>query len=240
VVTGCRRGIGRAVLERFAEHGAHLFACIRSRDEEFEAWAGGLAHRTGVQIEVVAFDLQEDEEVRAGLRSILKGRPSVDILVNNAGVSSGALFGLTSSAELRRVFEVNYFAQVRFTQGILRAMGRGEGGAIVNVGSTAGLIGDPGTTAYGASKAALMLTSRTLAAELGEQGIRVNAVAPGLTRTDMLDDMEAGARERIMEATALGRPAEPHEVADVILFLASDLSSYVTGQVIRVDGGSRG
>jgi 3-oxoacyl-[acyl-carrier protein] reductase len=116
-------------------------------------------------------------------------------------------------------------------------MGRFKNGSIVNIASTAGLIGEAGMTSYGASKAALMLATRTIATELGGQNIRVNAIAPGLVRTDMFDQMDEKARDRLVGASALKRPAEAEEVAKVALFLASDLSTYVTGQVLRADGG---
>jgi 3-oxoacyl-[acyl-carrier protein] reductase len=116
-------------------------------------------------------------------------------------------------------------------------MARSKAGSIINIASTAGLVGDAGMTSYGSSKAALMFATKTMATELGESGIRANAIAPNVTRTDMYHQMEERARDKLIASTALKRPAEPVEIANVALFLASDLSSYVTGQVLRVDGG---
>ena len=116
-------------------------------------------------------------------------------------------------------------------------MSRFKTGSIINIASTAGIIGAAGTTSYGSSKAALIFATKTMATELGVMNIRVNALAPSLTKTDMFDQMEEKARKKLIESTALKRPAEVVEVANVALFLASDLSSFITGQVIRADGG---
>lgn len=237
VITGSNRGIGKAVLEVFAANGADIYACARQESDEFSGLVRQLAATTGVAITPVYFDLLDGEQVKAAVQTIIASKKKIDILVNNAGVASGALFQMTSSKDLRRVFEVNFFSQIAFTQGISRYMARFRAGSIINIASTAGLIGDAGTTSYGSSKAALMLATRTMATELGEMNIRVNAIAPSVTRTDMLDQMDEKARTRLLASSALKRPAEPIEVANVALFLASDLSSFITGQVLRVDGG---
>ena len=237
VVTGCNRGIGQAILELFAAQGADIFACARKASPEFAAAVARLAARSGVAITPVAFDLADAEQIKAGVQAMTAAKRQIDILVNNAGVAAGSLFQMTSLKDLRSVFEVNFFGQIALTQGLSRYMARFKGGSIVNIASTAGLIGDAGTLSYGSSKAALLLATRTMATELGAANIRVNAIAPSVTRTDMLEQMDVKARTRLIEASALKRPAEPAEVANVALFLASDLSSYVTGQVLRVDGG---
>lgn len=237
IITGCNRGIGKATLETFAEHGADIFACVRKESADFTDVTTKLAERTGVSITPVYFDLAESEQVKAGIKTIIATKQRIDILVNNAGVASGALLQMTSMQELKRVFEINFFAQILFTQGIARSMARNQTGSIINIASTAGLIGDAGMTGYGSSKAALMLATKTMATELGAMNIRVNAIAPSITKTDMYDEMEEKARNKLIESCTLNRPAEAVEVANVALFLASDLSSYITGQVLRVDGG---
>jgi 3-oxoacyl-[acyl-carrier protein] reductase len=237
IITGSNRGIGKAVLETFAENGADIFACVRKETDEFSNVTARLAEKTGVFITPVYFDLAESEQVKSGIKSILSSKKQIDILVNNAGVASGSFFQMTSLKDLKQVFEINFFSQVLFTQGISRYMTRFKTGSIINIASTAGLIGDAGMTSYGSSKAALMFATKTMATELGEMNIRVNAIAPSITKTDMFDQMEEKARSKLIDASALKRPAEAVEVANVALFLASDLSSYVTGQVLRVDGG---
>ena len=237
IITGCNRGIGKAIMEVFAQNGADIFACVRKESEGFTQAATELASATGVSITPVYFDFADTEQIKEGTRAIVGSKKKIDVLVNNAGIATGSLFQMTSSQELKRVFDINFFSQVLFTQGISRYMARSKSGSIIHVASTAGLIGDAGTIGYGSSKAALIFATKTMAMELGESNIRVNAIAPSVTKTDMYNQMEEKARTKLIESSALKRPAEAIEIANVALFLASNLSSYITGQVLRVDGG---
>lgn len=237
VITGSRRGIGRATVECFAKYGAGIWACARKPDSDFEADMNGLSQKYGVRITPVYFDMNNDEEMKAAVKEISAQKLSVDILVNNAGVPHGSLLQMMPMNILRDVFEVNYFSQMRLTQMILRKMIRQKSGSIINIVSVEGLIGNPGNTAYGASKAALSFATKSIAKETAVYGIRVNAVAPGLTDTDMAEIMEEGARKNMLEACAMNRLGRPEEIAEAISFLASDRASFITGQILRVDGG---
>jgi len=237
VITGCNRGIGRSILQNFAENGAEVFACVRHESAEFTSFIQVLSAKTGTTIHPIYFDLKNEAENKLAVATILAFKKKIDVLVNNAGISAGGLFQMAQMKDLREVFEINFFAQVQFTQGLSRYMARSKEGSIINIGSTAGLIGNVGTTSYGSSKAALMFVTKTLASELGSANIRVNAIAPGITKTEMYDQMNEKERTRQIEAAALKRPAESSEIANVALFLASELSTYVTGQILRVDGG---
>lgn len=237
VITGANRGIGKSILETYAQHGCNIFACARKIDPGFVSYLDQLQQINQVFVKAVPLDLADEESVKMATRLIISQATTIDILVNNAAVASGGLFQMTTLAEMRKVFEINFFAQLLFTQSISRKMTKQKSGSIINISSTASLIAEPGTMVYGSSKAAFSRATQSLASELGMFNIRVNAIAPGITRTDMFDQMAVVARDNLINRSALKRPAEPQDIANAALFLASDLSSYITGQIIRVDGG---
>jgi 3-oxoacyl-[acyl-carrier protein] reductase len=237
VVTGANRGIGQAMVHAFAAHGAQVFACMREIETNTLERLQEIEHVHGVNVRALRLDLADELSIKSAIKEIAAASARVDVLVNNAGVASGSLFQMTPMAEMRRVFEVNFFGQMLLTQGLSRLMARNKSGSIINISSTAAEIADPGTLTYGSSKAAFARATQSMAAELGASGIRVNAIAPGVTRTDMYDQMTAAAREKLIAASAMKRAAEPQDIANVAVFLASELSSFVTGQTLRVDGG---
>ena len=238
IITGCARGIGRRMLIAFAEHSANVWACCRTITPEFAEFTTQLAATNGVTITPLAFDITDAAKIKEAVKTIQSAKVSVDVLVNNAGITYNALFQMTSLEKMREVFEVNFFAQVAFTQYIVRLMTRQKSGAIINISSTAALDANPGRGAYGASKAAVICMTRVMAHELAEHHIRVNAIAPGITDTDMVEaSMSQETIEAAVRQTRLKRMGKPSEIADAAVFLASDLASYVTGEVLRVDGG---
>ena len=237
VVTGCNRGIGLSILKLFAENGANVFACVRCKTDKFTEICTKISQKHRGKINPVYFDLSDSEQIKIAIKNIVDFKQSIDILVNNAGIGAGSFFQMTPVKKLKEVFDINFFSQILFTQGISRYMMRQNKGSIINITSTAGLIGDAGMISYGSSKASLIFATKTMATELGTNNIRVNAIAPSITKTDMYDQMDEKARDKLIKSAALNRPAEPEEIANVALFLASDLSSYITGQVLRVDGG---
>jgi len=197
----------------------------------------GLSARCGPWIRPVYFDLADEGQVKEGLKTILKEKRAVDVLANVAGVAHGGALSMTSIGKLKEVFDVNFFSQVLVMQLVARQMMRQKSGSIINLASVGGIEANPGYLAYGSSKAALIWTTRSLAKELAPFNIRVNAVAPGLTETRMGHYRKEDEVEKVLERTPLRRMAQPREVAEAVVYLASDMASYVTGHVLVVDGG---
>lgn len=237
IITGARTGIGRATLEKFASQGANIWACAHCYNEDFEHDMSILQEQYNVSIKPVYFDLKKEDEIKKAMKEIIAEKRKIDVLINNAGMPYGALLLMTSMKDLRDVFEVNFFSQVLITQIVAKIMTRQKSGCIVNLSSVAGLDGDAGYTAYGSSKAAISFFTKVISEELAKDGIRVNAVAPGLIETKMMDCMEKNAKKHMLESADMKRFGRPEEVANVIYYLASEDASFITGQTLRVDGG---
>ncbi len=237
VITGARRGIGRAAVECFAKYGANVWACARKPDEDFERDMAGLAREYGVWIKPVYFDLTDSGEMAAAVKGILAEKLPVDVLVNNAGMPHGGTLFTTSMAKLREVFTVNFFAQIELMQYFGRYMLRRKSGSIINMASVGGLEHEPGYLAYGSSKAALIWATRSCAKELAPHNVRVNALAPGLVDTEMGSYRNQTELDKVLARTPAGRMGSPGEIAEAIAFLASDRASYITGEILSIDGG---
>ena len=238
IITGCNRGIGHAIVEVFAREGANIWAHAREETADFIADMKSIGQRYDVKIMPIFFELTNETEIKAELKIIMSSKTHIDILVNNAGiVGENRLFQMTSIQSMREVFEVNFFAPTMMTQYTARLMIRQNQGCIINMASIAGIDGDPAQYEYSASKAALIGATKKLAIELGKSGIRVNAIAPGLTETSMVQNMSHAMKQETIEKLILKRLARPEEIANVVAFMASDLASYMTGQILRVDGG---
>lgn len=240
IITGAKRGIGRTILELFASHGANIWACDLVSDETFEQDILRLGEENKVWIKPVYFDLSNEAAVKTGIQSIIKDRKTIDALVNNAGVAFGALFTMTPLQKLKEIFQINFFAQVQIMQLVLRVMMRQKSGCIVNMASIGGIETAPGYLAYGASKASLIYATKSVSHEVGQYGIRVNAIAPGLVKTDMGAYKSQEEIDKILERSSLHRKADPDEIANCALFLVSDQASFITGQVLIADGGRIG
>lgn len=237
VVTGCLKGIGRATLDMFAMSGANVWACCQYEDAGCVSHFEELARRHHVEIMPVYFDLCDTESIKAGIKTISLAKKPVDILVNVAGMTQDALFHMVTMEQMKKVAEINLFSQLLLTQYITKLMLRNKIGSVINIASIAGIDGNPGQLSYSVAKAALITATKTLSAELAPQGIRVNAIAPGVVKTDMTESLPAETMKRLLDKSCLKHIGLPDEIAGVITFLASDMSSYITGQVIRVDGG---
>lgn len=237
LVTGCNRGIGKAILETFAQNGAGVWACARKETAGFTSFMEALRSKYNAKISPLYFDLSDEASVKEQLTPLVINKEKIDVLVNNAGIAHGNFFQMTPLHTIKEVFEINFFSQLLVTQLIARIMLKQKSGSIINMVSVAGIDGDAGYAAYGSSKAALLFATKTLSKEYASYQVRVNAIAPALTDTDMAGLMEEKAKAHAIDSSAMNRMATPQEIADTALFLASDLSSFITGQVIRVDGG---
>lgn len=232
-VTGGTRGIGLATARLLAAHGASLVIAGRG---DATPVAEQIAAEYGARVIGLACDSRDPEQITGAYRTIRSEFGRLDFLVNNAGVMQGALIGMIPAEVVDEAFAVNASGPLHHLQGAARLM-RKAGGSIVNLTSIMGVRGYPGQAVYSASKAAVIGMTVAAAKELAPKGIRVNAVAPGLIDTDMTAGLSTEERQQRLGGIAMGRVGQPEDVASTILFLVSDLSTYVTGQVIGVDGG---
>lgn len=239
IITGGTRGIGFAVARTFLQNGAKV-AVLGSRQETSDRAAAQLREENPAwQVLALAPDLTDFAAVEKAVKTVADTFGTVDILVNNAGISAREPLAAYQPEEFKRILDLNVtavFNGCKAVEPIMRKAGRG---CILNTSSMVSLYGQPSGVGYPASKFAVNGLTKSLARELGPAGIRVNAVAPGITRTDMVAALPAELVERISAPIPLRRIGEPEEVANVFLFLASDLASYVTGAVVSVDGAAQ-
>jgi 3-oxoacyl-[acyl-carrier protein] reductase len=237
LVTGSSRGIGRAIATRLAEHGAAVILNGRHPSPELHEAARTLAQEYCTRCEVAAADVSDGVQVSTMLQTVFKAFGRLDILVNNAGILRDGLIGMVRDADIRETLGVNVMGTINCIQAGTRLLQRSGGGSIINLTSIIGVRGNKGQIVYGASKGAVISATLSAAKELSAKGIRVNAIAPGYVDTDMIKSIPSETHARILANIGMGRIGSPDDVAKVALFLASDLSRYVTGQVIGVDGG---
>jgi 3-oxoacyl-[acyl-carrier protein] reductase len=235
VVTGAGRGIGEAIVRRFAGEGAAIALCDVMLDNAQQVAAD--LGKGGTKANAYAVNVTDSKQVKEVCDKIVADFGRVDILVNNAGITRDGLLLRMSDEDWDAVLNVNLKGAFLFTRSLSRTMLQQRSGVIVNIASIVGVVGNAGQANYSASKAGLIGFTKTVAKELASRGIRSNAVAPGFIQTPMTDKLSPEARKAQTDFIALKRLGLPEDVANVVLFLASDLSSYVTGQVIGVDGG---
>ncbi len=237
LITGCARGIGKSMVEVCAKHGANIWANARSPNENFDNYCKSINEKYSVSVIPVYFDLTNKAEIVDSVKTIRASDSPINGLINNAGITYNSFLQMSSEMNLRENLDVNFIGPFILTQYITKLMLRNGGGSIVSIASSAAIDGNSGRAAYGASKAALLTAMKALSREVGVSGIRSNTIAPGITETDMLSSMSTDTIKETAESTALKRCGMPHEIAAVAAFLISDMSSYITGQTLRVDGG---
>ena len=236
LITGAAKGIGFATAKAFVQEGAKVF--INGRNQSaLDKVANKLNSLAKHKVSTLCFDVSDPEQVKVGFQLLFKQVKGLDILVNNAGVLNDALLGMVTATQVESVYGVNTFGTLYCSQYASRLMQRRGGGSIVNISSIIGTNGNEGQAVYGGSKAAVIGITKSLAKELAPSNICVNAIAPGFIDTDMARSLDDDKFQERIDSIKMNRIGRPEEVASVALFLASSMSSYVTGQVIGVDGG---
>jgi 3-oxoacyl-[acyl-carrier protein] reductase len=239
VISGCNRGIGKAILEKFAFNGANIFAVVRKSNDDFEEYVSGLRKKANVNIDILEADFSDEESVKSCAKDILSKKVRIDIIVNNVGTSyTQTPFMMTKLSAMKETFQVNYFSHIYLTQLLSKNMMKNKSGSVIFISSAAAFDGGANVE-YVSSKAAMVGATKRLAMELGKFNVRVNAVAPGLTDTDLVKDLSTEDEGIALNMTIMGRKGRPEEIADSVLFLGSDMSSFITGQTLHVDGGIR-
>lgn len=238
IITGARTGIGKALLEKFAEKGINSWAIIHRQDDEFIKYTQELQGQYNVWISIIIADLSKEEDIRLALQSIIKTKERIDILINAAGVVSvNRLIQMTSLQDMHHVMNVNFFAPIMISQLVSRVMCKQKEGVILNISSASVWDVDLAQLEYIASKAALSAATKKMAREWGEYNIRVNAIAPGLTETKMLDNMDSTLKSNIINKTSLKKLAQVDDIVNLCMFLVDNKSKYITGQIYKIDGG---
>lgn len=238
IITGAAQGIGHAIVERFAADGAVVYACDM-KEGTMDSWAAECGERYGTKVVPVYFDVTDATAVKNAFMSAFKAEGRIDVLVNNAGVVFNKKIGMIMRPETELMFRVNVIAVIEMIQLVSRLMARNGGGSIVNIASVTAVLGSAGQSAYSATKGAIMSFTKSAAKELAPMGIRVNAVAPGIVKTERFAELYEESGDKIdarIQKIALGRLGTPEDVADACSFLASDRASYISGQILGVDG----
>ena len=236
VITGAARGIGKALALKFASEGANIAFTDLVIDENGKQTEKEIAEY-GVKVKGYASNAANFEQTKEVVDEIMKDFGRIDILVNNAGITKDALMMRMTEQQWDAVIAVNLKSAFNFIHAVLPVMMRQRGGSIINMASVVGVHGNAGQANYAASKAGLIALAKSIAQEVGSRGIRANAIAPGFIETAMTAALPDNVREEWVKKIPLRRGGLPEDIANVATFLASDLSSYVSGQVIQVDGG---
>lgn len=233
IVTGAAQGIGKVIALECLREGAVVYGCDRNPDSMTEL------ESENSSFHALYFDVTDQVGTKTAIMKVKKEQGRIDVLINNAGVVFNKKIGMIVREETELMFRVNVIAVIDMIQLVSRIMARNGGGSIVNIASVTAVLGSPGQSAYSATKGAIIAFTKSSAKELAPQGIRVNAVAPGIVKTERFEELYAASGDKIdtrIGRIALGRLGEPIDVAKACCFLASDNASYISGQILGVDG----
>lgn len=235
LITGGSRGIGAALVSRFVEHGAHVAFTYRSSSIEAEKVITENA-ASGITIKAYKSDASDFQAAESLVNQVLEDFGKLDILVNNAGITQDTLLLRMNEEQWDKVIETNLKSVFNLCKQVLKPMMKAKNGAIINIGSIVGITGNAGQANYAASKAGIIGFTKSLAKEMGARNIRCNTVAPGFIETDMTDELDEKTKEAYLSNIPLKRFGKPSEIADVCVFLSSDMGTYISGQTISVCG----
>jgi 3-oxoacyl-[acyl-carrier protein] reductase len=233
LITGANGGIGKSIVSLFLKNNANVVCLIRKPDQKFKKYIEKLSKN----VIIIESDLTDETNLKVQVEKIFSKNKKLDILVNNAGTASGSIIEMTSQKNLKEIFNVNFFSQIRLTQLVLKYLKNSKQSFIVNIGSISAKVADRGTLAYGCSKIALMHATKIMANEFSNYKIRVNGICPNATNTKMLKKMDSKSRELLISRSFMKKACEPIDVANLILYLCSKNSEYINGQIIFMDGG---
>lgn len=236
IITGCNRGLGKALMEAYSANGYDIIAIVRKISYEFKETISAL-QANGATIIPISAELSDKNSLQAAISRIVEMDRPIDVLINNAAMNVSKPVFFMSYEEVENSFKINYLAPFQLIKEVCGLMTRQGYGNIINISSVAGIATEPAGAAYDASKAALNSLTKSLAQEVAAMGIRVNAIACSVVATDMYYNMKPDVQKKILKRVAMKRPADFKEITDTALFLSSEKASYITGQIIRVDGG---
>lgn len=236
IVTGGSRGIGKSIVKAFAKHGANVAFTYNSSATESDQIVEELKD-SGVKVKAYQSNAADYEAAQELVKNVLEDFPSIDILVNNAGITKDNLLMRMSEEDFDKVIQINLKSVFNMTKAVQRTMLKQRKGSIINMASVVGVKGNAGQSNYAASKAGIIGFSKSMALELGSRNIRTNVIAPGFIETEMTGELDEKTVDGWRQAIPLKRGGQPEDVADACVFFGSDLSNYITGQVLNIDGG---
>jgi len=236
IITGSSRGIGKEIAINLAKNGCNIYLISRSIDD-LEIVKNEILSNYNVKVNAISLDISSFEDVNKAFESIISKESSIDILINNAGITKDNLIMRMSSEDWKKVIDINLNGYFNCSKSIIKQMIKQKNGKIINISSIIGQKGNSGQSNYAASKAGIIGLTKSLAKEVGSRNINVNAIAPGYIETDMTDSLNGQSKQDFLNSIPLKRFGKTEEVANLVCFLCSNLSNYITGQVINIDGG---